>query len=952
MIKIIDSTYEVIKELGSGGGGKVYLANNKRLKKKVVLKVDKRKPSTKEDLLRREVDVLKNLSNAYIPQVYDYFIEDGSSYTAMEYIEGESLDKPLKRGERFKQATIIKWAIQLLSALEYLHSPIHGKPPRGYVHSDIKPANVMLKPNGDISLIDFNIALALGEEYAVGGSEGYASPEHYGLDYSTSGSFSSESDVTVTDITEVSLTETEENTPSHRRIMPDVRSDIYSVGATLYHLLSGKRPAKNALDVVPLSSSEFSPELVSIIMKALNPNPDLRFQSAAEMLYVIKHIRENDSRYKNLRLQIFVSRITLILLIVIGSISGFIGLRRMQIKSEWQNLTNLAETQFEQGDIKEALLTILKVYPQKKNYIYPNSFPHSQEVLTKILGVYDQKDGFYVKSTFQLPSEPLSVEISPDGLRALCTYDGNLALVDLETAEIIATLPMEKSAMSDAKFLDENVIIYAGSKGITAYQISDGRELWTGEKATSISISSDRSTVAAVYKNNDYALIYDTDTGREIYKAEFRGRQQKNEINDTFINTHDNMFELNSDGTKLAVSFSDGSLSVLNLNTKSGDEDIEIFSDLSGYEHYEGGFYQNYLAVAASTPKEKESIFIIINIDTVTQTGGFQSEEFYTTKADQDGIVVGVDNVLVRIDPETGDQTPLIDTARYVNAFSYDSHFAAISEDGNILVFDDQTNIVGELTRDVQANYLAVNNDRMLIGSSDSPVIWIAEYQRHYESALADYDKSYSHDEARLSGDGKSIVLFTYDSFAIFDLEGNNLKDVSIPNASEVYDQQFIREGDKSYLEVTYYNGDITKYDAANGNIIEQTRGPIPDTKLDEVFETTQLRIESPLHGTPIVYDKKTGEQINSLEDDGYLTYVTEIDGYIVAQYVTTDSRYYGYLMDQKCNRLAYLPGVCDVLPDGLLFDYHSGYIRKTQIYDLNTLLDLANQKLEEDRNP
>ena len=176
MIKIIASTYELMEEIGSGGGGRVYLANHKRLNKKVILKADKRKISTREDLLRREVDVLKNLSNSYIPQVYDFFVEDGVVYTVMEYIDGESLDKPLKRGERFQQATVIKWAIQLLSALEYLHEPVHGSPPRGYVHSDIKPANLMLRPNGDISLIDFNIALALGEEHVVGGSVGYASP--------------------------------------------------------------------------------------------------------------------------------------------------------------------------------------------------------------------------------------------------------------------------------------------------------------------------------------------------------------------------------------------------------------------------------------------------------------------------------------------------------------------------------------------------------------------------------------------------------------------------------------------------------------------------------------------------------------------------------------------------------------------------------------------------------
>ena len=168
MEKIIASTYEIIRQIGSGGGGNIYLANHLRLGKKVILKADKRKIDTKQELLRREVDVLKNLSHPNIPQVYDFFIENNTVYTVMEYIEGESLDKPLKRGEKFSQAQVIKWAKQLLKALSYLHSPIHGDPPHGFVHSDIKPANIMRTPFNDICLIDFNIALALGEDNVIG----------------------------------------------------------------------------------------------------------------------------------------------------------------------------------------------------------------------------------------------------------------------------------------------------------------------------------------------------------------------------------------------------------------------------------------------------------------------------------------------------------------------------------------------------------------------------------------------------------------------------------------------------------------------------------------------------------------------------------------------------------------------------------------------------------------
>lgn len=222
----------------------------------------------------------------------------------MDFIDGESLDKPLKRGERFPQSQVIKWAKQLLEALCYLHSPTHGDPPKGYVHSDIKPANIMRTPYNDICLIDFNIALALGEENVVGCSAGYASPEHYGLDYSSFGSATAtieDETVTLLDETQTLTLSNARSSSSVKKIVPDVRSDIYSVGATLYHLLSGQRPAKNAMEVAPLSDKEFSPQFVNIISKAMNPNPDLRYQTADEMLEELSHLHENDPRTKRLK---------------------------------------------------------------------------------------------------------------------------------------------------------------------------------------------------------------------------------------------------------------------------------------------------------------------------------------------------------------------------------------------------------------------------------------------------------------------------------------------------------------------------------------------------------------------------------------------------------------------------------------------------------------------------
>ena len=163
MAKVIAGLYEISRQIGAGGGGIVYLGRHIRLHKTVVLKADKRSLRAGSEALRREVDLLKGLSNTYIPQVYDFVQEGDTVYTVMDYIEGESFDKALKSGQKASQPYLVRWACQLLEALNYLHS----QPPYGILHGDIKPANIMLRPNGDICLIDYNIALSLGENGAV-----------------------------------------------------------------------------------------------------------------------------------------------------------------------------------------------------------------------------------------------------------------------------------------------------------------------------------------------------------------------------------------------------------------------------------------------------------------------------------------------------------------------------------------------------------------------------------------------------------------------------------------------------------------------------------------------------------------------------------------------------------------------------------------------------------------
>ena len=550
MSEIIASTFEVINKIGSGGGGVVYLANHLRLNKQVVLKADRRKISTPPELLRREVDVLKDLSHPYIPQVYDFFAEGEVVYTVMDYVDGESLDRPLKRGERFSQPQVIQWAIQLLQALEYLHSPTHGTPPRGYVHSDVKPANLMRRANGDICLIDFNISLALGEDSVIGASAGYASPEHYGLDYSFSGDTATMKQETQT---MDDRTATMTMPGIRRKIRPDVRSDIYSTGATLYHLLSGRRPAKDALEVAPLSEMEVSPQIARMIAKAMAPNPQDRYQTASEMLWDLEHLRENDIRTIRHKRRVKTTAAALAVTFLLGGLLTFTGLKQMEraqaagkaaaeMAEQALSAVSGSESAYRNGDIPGAIRLAMDALTLESS---PYEAP-AQKALTDALGVYDLSDGFRPARTLLLPSAPLKAVLSPEGSRAAAMVSGKLLVFDTASGEKLAELPAEASALSEVVFAGENRILYAGEGALRAYDLAAGRELWSGKAATGIALSADGSTAAAVYKDENMAAVYDAATGEVRQAVTFGERQQSVIANDVFADPEDGLFALSS----------------------------------------------------------------------------------------------------------------------------------------------------------------------------------------------------------------------------------------------------------------------------------------------------------------------------------------------------------------------------------------------------------------------
>lgn len=263
---ILQDRFKVIRQIGRGGMGAVYEALNTNLNQTIVLKqtfYDDRDPRLIQ-AFNREARLLAKLKHESLPKVTDYFSENGSYYIVMDYIPGEDLSARLKREGRFTLKEVIKIADHILEVLTYLHEQI---PP--IYHRDIKPANIKLLPNGKVTLLDFGIAKGSLTETSdpkssIGyGTPGYAPPE---------------------------IEEPEENEQT------DQRSDLYSLSATLYCLLSGSAPVratKRRIDILsgkpdPLLalhniSAEVNQPVSEIIHKGLSIDASHRQTNAREM---------------------------------------------------------------------------------------------------------------------------------------------------------------------------------------------------------------------------------------------------------------------------------------------------------------------------------------------------------------------------------------------------------------------------------------------------------------------------------------------------------------------------------------------------------------------------------------------------------------------------------------------------------------------------------------------
>ena len=346
---LVDGKYKILNKVGQGGMSVVYLAMNEKANKQWAIKEVRKDgvldfESVKQGLVA-ETDILKKLDHPNLPSIIDVIDTEDSFIIIMDYIQGNSLNKALEEYGAQPQEMVIKWAMQLCDVLGYLHSRNPA-----IIYRDMKPANIMLKPDGNITLIDFGTAREYKEKNLADttclGTVGYAAPEQFGGMGQT-----------------------------------DARTDIYCLGATLYHLVTGMNPCEPPYEIKPIR--EINPSLSSglerIIIKCTQRDPNDRYQSCAELMYALEHYEEIDDIHRKKqkkKLSFFIISLLLTVVMAITSVSANV----LAENKKSENYEEILKSASSVNDYYNAILTD----PTKPDaYEKLNKFLTDDFVLTK-----------------------------------------------------------------------------------------------------------------------------------------------------------------------------------------------------------------------------------------------------------------------------------------------------------------------------------------------------------------------------------------------------------------------------------------------------------------------------------------------------------------------------------------------------------------------------------------
>ena len=344
---LLDGKYKILNKIGQGGMSVVYLAMNEKANKQWAIKEMRKEKNKNYEIMKQslitETNLLKELKHPYLPSIADIIENDDTIIIVMDYVEGRPLSDILSEEGVIEEDKVADYAIQLCDVLDYLHSQ---NPP--IIYRDLKPANIMLRPDGKITLIDFGTARKYNYDSVSDttclGTIGYAAPEQFAGE---------------------TLRQT------------DARTDIYNLGATMYHLLTGVNPSEPPYELYPIRrwDESLSNGLEKIILRATRKDPDKRFNDCKEMSYALQHFRDLDDSYiATQKKKIFLFAASLILSFAFFSMAIVVnGMEKREISKVYNNYLSEAALKIASTGSENVVDSdILKLFRDAIN-ISPNS---------------------------------------------------------------------------------------------------------------------------------------------------------------------------------------------------------------------------------------------------------------------------------------------------------------------------------------------------------------------------------------------------------------------------------------------------------------------------------------------------------------------------------------------------------------------------------------------------
>ena len=327
---VIDGKYKILNIAGKGGMSVVYLAMNEKVNKQWAIKEIIKKEYRDFEVEKKEIEMMKGLKHPNLPTIVDVIERKDALLIVMDYIEGRSLEDIVQEQGPLDEKSVIRWAKQLCDVLHYLHT---RTPP--IIYRDMKPSNVMLKPDGNVVLIDFGAAREYKpqnlKDTVLLGTRGYAAPEQYRSDGQSDG-----------------------------------RTDIYSLGITVFRLLTGENP--ESLCPIRKFRPDISVGIENIVIKCTKTLKQERYQSARELFEAFSRYWEQDEKFQKAqmkKLKIFFLPVLLSVVFGIGA-AAFLLQEKTVRENNYQTFLTSAETCIEKEEALEFYRRAIKLNPERE----------------------------------------------------------------------------------------------------------------------------------------------------------------------------------------------------------------------------------------------------------------------------------------------------------------------------------------------------------------------------------------------------------------------------------------------------------------------------------------------------------------------------------------------------------------------------------------------------------